>query len=213
MTQFPERLLSGYGRFMDGSYRAERDRYLELADRGQKPETLIISCCDSRAAPETIFNCGPGELFVIRNVANLVPAYAEGGDPFSTAAAMEFSILALKIKDIVVMGHGRCGGISAALDTGMEPLSPDNFVGRWIEPLAPLSEQVRNKEDLSAAERQTALERVSIYNSIRNLRSYPYIKALEEKGDVTLHGAWFDISSGELWVMDTATGDFSRPGQ
>ncbi|MCP4314977.1 MAG: carbonic anhydrase [Hyphomicrobiales bacterium] len=211
MKNFPDRLLSGYDRFMNGDYGEERDRYRELADRGQKPQTLIIACCDSRAAPETIFNSGPGELFVVRNVANLVPPYAPDGDFHSTSAALEFGVQSLRVKDIVVMGHGRCGGISAALDPNAEPHSPGDFIGQWMSLLAPVSSQIQQSTILTASERQTALERISIRNSIVNLRTFPCVKILEEKGKLNLHGAWFDISTGELWVMDQETGDFIRP--
>lgn len=213
MREFPDRLLSGYGRFMNGNYGDERDRYRQLAEKGQKPQTLIIACCDSRAAPETIFNAGPGELFVVRNVANLVPPYAPDGDFHSTSAALEFGVQSLRVRDIVVMGHGRCGGISAALDPDSEPLSPGDFIGQWMSLLAPVSEQIQQSTILTAGERQTALERISIRNSIANLRTFPCVKILEDKGKLDLHGAWFDISSGELWVMDPESGDFSRPGR
>lgn len=213
MTHFPERLLSGYSRFMSGNYNTERDRYHELAESGQKPQTLIVACCDSRAAPETVFNSGPGELFVVRNVANLVPPHAPTGHYHSTSAALEFAIQSLRVRDIVVMGHGRCGGISAALDPNAEPLSPGDFIGQWMSLLAPVSEQIQQSTILTTAERQTALERVSIRNSIQNLRTFPCVKILEDRGKLHLHGAWFDISTGELWVMDPETGDFSRPGQ
>ncbi|MEX3011867.1 carbonic anhydrase [Hoeflea sp. TYP-13] len=211
MNNFPDRLLSGYSRFMSGSYEDERQRYRELAEKGQKPQTLIIACCDSRAAPETIFNSGPGELFVVRNVANLVPPHAPDGDFHGTSAALEFAVQSLKVTDIVVMGHGRCGGISAALDPDAEPLSPGDFIGQWMSLLAPVSEQIQQNTVLTPGERQTALERISIRNSIGNLRTFPCVKILEDKGKLNLHGAWFDISSGELWVMDAETGDFARP--
>ena len=211
MTQFPDRLLSGYGRFMNGSYDAERDRYHELAEKGQKPQTLIIACCDSRASPETIFNARPGELFVVRNVANLVPPYAPDGEFHSTSAALEYAVQSLRVRDIVVMGHGRCGGIAAALDPAAEPLSPGDFIGQWMSLLAPVSEQIQQSTILTAGERQTALERISIRNSISNLRTFPCVKILEDRGKLHLHGAWFDISTGELWVMNPETGDFSRP--
>ena len=213
MKNFPERLLAGYRDFMDGRYTAERDRYTELADTGQKPEILVIACCDSRAAPETIFNCGPGELFVVRNVANLVPPYEPDGTYHAISAALEFAVQALRVKHILVMGHGRCGGISAALDPGDKPLSPGDFIGRWMSMLAPLTEQISSSEVLTKGERQTALERISIRNSIANLMTFPCVNILAGRGKLALHGAWFDISSGELWVMDPDTGDFSRPGR
>ncbi len=211
MKRFPDKLLNGYRDFMAGRYRDERERYGELADTGQKPEILVIACCDSRAAPETVFNCGPGELFVVRNVANLVPPYAPDGSFHSTSAALEFAVQALRVKHIVVMGHGRCGGIQAALDPAEKPLSPGDFIGKWMSMLTPLASQIQASTALTKSERQTALERVSVRNSIENLMTFPCVSILEGRGKVQLHGAWFDISTGELWVMDKQTGDFSRP--
>ncbi|EJZ20821.1 carbonic anhydrase, partial [Rhizobium sp. Pop5] len=115
MQRFPTLLLDGYRNFMNGRYADARDRYRQLAENGQSPSTLVIACSDSRAAPELIFDAGPGELFVIRNVANMVPPYEPDGHFHSTSAALEFAVQALKVSDIVVMGHGRCGGIRAAL--------------------------------------------------------------------------------------------------
>jgi carbonic anhydrase len=211
MAHLPERLLAGYRNFMAGRYSAESVRYRSLARDGQSPETMVIACCDSRAAPETIFDAGPGELFVLRNVANLVPPYAPDGQHHGTSAALEFAVQSLKVKSIVVMGHGRCGGISAALNPAAEPLSPGDFIGKWMGLVAPAAEAITGNALLTASERQTALERISIRFQIENLRTFPCVKILEEKGRLTLHGAWFDISSGELWVMDPKTGDFVRP--
>jgi carbonic anhydrase len=211
MLRFPKRLLDGYNDFMGGRYLDERDRYKALAEQGQKPQTLVIACCDSRAAPETIFNCGPGELFVIRNVANMVPPYEPDGNYHSTSAALEFAVQSLRVKDILVMGHGRCGGINAALNPDGEPLSPGDFIGKWMGMLRPTAAQIIGNTLMTTSERQTALERVSIRNSLANLRTFPCVKILEDKGKIQLHGAWFDISTGELWVMDPDTGDFARP--
>src|SRR6187402_3680550 len=122
MSHLPENLLAGYRNFMDGRYASESQRYRALAKEGQAPETMVIACCDSRAAPEAIFDAGPGELFVVRNVANLVPPYAPDGEFHSTSAALEFAVQSLKVTNIVVMGHGRCGGIRAALSPASEPL-------------------------------------------------------------------------------------------
>ncbi|HEX2146222.1 MAG TPA: carbonic anhydrase [Pseudorhizobium sp.] len=211
MQHFPERLLDGYRNFMNGRYTDERERYRTLAEAGQQPHTLVVACCDSRAAPETIFDCGPGELFVVRNVANMVPPYEPDGQYHATSAAIEFAVQALKIGNIVIMGHGRCGGIKAALDPNMEPLSPGDFIGKWMGLVRPAADQIQSNDLMTQSERQTALERVSIRNSLGNLRTFPYVRALEEQGQLQLHGAWFDISTGELWVMDGETGDFARP--
>ncbi len=210
MNNFPAKLLDGYRNFMSGRYTDERERYRVLADTGQRPHTLLIACCDSRAAPETIFDCGPGELFVVRNVANMVPPYEPDSQFHATSAALEYAIQVLKIRNIVVMGHGRCGGIQAALDPALEPLSPGDFIGRWMSLVRPAAEQIQNNDLMTPTERQTALERVSIRNSIANLLTFPFVQSGGEAGDLSVHGAWFDISTGELWIMDDK-GDFVRP--
>lgn len=211
MTHLPDRLLAGYRNFMSGRFASETQRYRTLAKEGQAPETMVIACCDSRSAPEAIFDAGPGELFVVRNVANLMPPYAPDGQFHATSAALEFAVQSLKVKNIVVMGHGRCGGIRAVLAPSAEPLSPGDFIGRWMSLLAPAAETVSSSTLMTAGERQTALERISIRHSIANLRTFPCVKILEGKGRLTLSGAWFDISTGELWIMNRDTGDFERP--
>lgn len=211
MTLLPDSLVAGYAAFMSGRYRDEEQRYQHLAREGQEPQTLVIACCDSRAAPETIFDAAPGELFVIRNVANLVPPYSPDGEYHSTSAALEFAIQALKVKHVVVLGHGRCGGIKAALAPEAAPLSPGDFIGKWMSLVEAPAKVVLANEHMTVGERQTALERISIRFSLANLRTFPCVSILEEKKRLTLHGAWFDISTGELWAMDPVTGDFHRP--
>lgn len=211
MGTFPENLLSGYRNFIDGRFSTERERYRELAREGQKPRTLVIACCDSRAAPETIFDSPPGELFVVRNVANLVPPYGPDGSYHGTSAALEYAIHSLEVTTILVLGHGRCGGIQAALDPSAGPLSAGDFIGKWMSLLEPVAGAVSSNELLTTSERQTALERISIRHSIANLRSFPRIAELEAEGKLQVCGAWFDILSGELWIMDPETGDFERP--
>ena len=211
MAHLPEHLLAGYNNFMSGRYGAESGRYRSLARDGQTPETMVIACCDSRSAPEVIFDAGPGELFVLRNVANLVPPFEPDGEFHSTSAALEFAVQSLKVKNVVVMGHGRCGGIKAALDTSAGPLSPGDVIGKWMSLIGPAAETVSSSTLMTTTERQTALERISIRYSLANLRTFPYVEALEGEGKLTLFGAWFDISTGELWVMNRETGDFERP--
>lgn len=211
MVDLPDSLLAGYRTFMREHFAHETSRYRHLADKGQSPETLVIACCDSRAAPETIFNTAPGEIFVLRNVANLIPPYEPDGEYHAASAALEFAVQSLKVKNIVVMGHGRCGGIKAALDTESAPLSPGDFIGKWMSLIAPAAEAISGNQLMTPSERQTALERISIRYSINNLRTFPCVDILEKKGKLSLHGAWFDISTGELWVMDHQTGDFKRP--
>ena len=207
---FPAHLLEGYQTFKDGRFAVEHERYRQLAERGQTPKTLVVACCDSRAAPETIFNAAPGDIFVVRNVANLVPPYEPDGSYHSTSAALEFAVQSLKVAHILVLGHGRCGGIKAALDPADEPLSPGDFIGKWMQLLEEAADAVAENSWMTQKERQTALERISIRYTIANLRTFPCVDILEKKGRLTLHGAWFDIAEGELWVMDPETGDFSR---
>ena len=211
MSDFPDSLLDGYRSFRDHRYEPERARYRALAEHGQTPEVMVIACCDSRSAPETIFHAAPGEIFVVRNVANLVPPYEPEGPHQSTSAALEFAVQSLKVRHIVVLGHGRCGGIRAALHPEAEPLSPGDFIGKWMTLLGPAAREVAADTGggRTEAERQTALERVSIRHSVANLRSFPCVSILEDRGRLHLHGAWFDIADGELWTMDPATGDFS----
>lgn len=204
-------MLNGYRNFITGRYVEDSVRYRSLANEGQTPKVLIVACCDSRAAPEVIFDVGIGEMFVVRNVANLIPPYGPDGDFHSTSAALEFAVQALKVEHVVVMGHGRCGGIKAALDTNFSPLSDNDFIGKWMSLVKPAAEAVSGNQLMTNGERQTALERISIRHSIANLRSFPYIQEREASGALSLHGCWFDISTGELWVMNTDTGDFERP--
>ena len=214
---FPERLLSGYASFRTNRLRYERGRYEALAEAGQKPEILLISCCDSRSGPETIFDSHPGELFVVRNVANLVPPFNPDDDYHGTSAALEFAVQALKVKHIVVMGHGRCGGINAYLqhmeDPETAPLSPGNFIGKWISMLdePAQSEAFKCHHDKPMDEKQRALEEVSIRHSIQNVRSFPCVNILQSRNQIQVHGAWFDISTGELWVLDEEKGKFIQP--
>ena len=188
----------------------ERERYKQLAYEGQKPETMVIACCDSRTVPETIFDTNPGEIFVMRNVANLVPPFHPDKEYHATSAALEFAVQSLNVKNIVVLGHARCGGIKSALDLDGKPLSSVDFIGKWMGLLTPAAEAVATNTLMTSSERQTALERISIRYSINNLRTFPWIKRREDQGKLALHGAWFDIATGELWIMDRRTGDFIR---
>ena len=210
LSDLPESLLEGYRSFKGGRYRRERARYRTLAEHGQSPGTMVIACCDSRSAPETVFDAGPGEIFVVRNVANLVPSHEPDRGCDGTSAALEFAVQGLKVRHIVVLGHGRCGGIRAALSPDTEPLSPRDFIGRWMRQAEPAVHAVVAAGSLTDAERQSALERASVRRSVANLRTFPFVSSLEDEGRLSLHGAWFDIAEGDLWTMDPVTGDFSR---
>ncbi len=210
MNTFPSSLLAGYQTFRAGRYLRESPRYSTLAVQGQTPKILMIACCDSRAAPEIIFNAHPGEIFVIRNVANLVPPRKPDGEAHSTSAALEYAIEALKVEHIVVLGHGRCGGIAAALSPKPATQSSGDFIGKWMDLLQPAMANIKNEDDIPLAEKQHALEYASIQNSLQNLRSFPAIVELENAGKLHLHGAWFDISLGTLWVLDSKTSAFAQ---
>src|SRR4029453_5218897 len=140
---FPERLANGYRSFLSGRFASERSRYEMLAETGQRPEIMVIGCVDSRVSPEVIFDAAPGELLVVRNVANLVPRYEPDRDfQHGTSAALEFGVQALRVSHIVVLGHASCGGIRAFADD-QEPLSPGDFIGRWMSQIAPAAERIR----------------------------------------------------------------------
>jgi carbonic anhydrase len=203
---FPERLTEGYRSFLGDRFQREQRRYEALAG-GQSPEIMVISCCDSRVSPEVVFDASPGELFVVRNVANLVPPYETGGEYHGTSAALEFAVQALKVKHIVVLGHARCGGIRAFADPS-EPLSPGDFIGRWMNLVAPAAEKIGPRQgDLSAYVQK--LELAAIENSLSNLMTFPCIRILVERGKLQLHGAYFGIATGVLMVRDPQTGQFS----
>ena len=211
MQNFPKNLLAGYSEFMAGEYRDKQDSYHQLAEKGQTPKTMIISCCDSRATPETIFNTSVGELFVVRNVANLVPPFAPTNNSYhGTSSALEFAVQALKVENIVVMGHALCGGINAALNPMENPLSKGDFIGNWLEMIEPSAKQIKNDKNISSENEQLELERKSICNSINNLRSFPFIAGKEARSELALHGAWFDIKSGQLWILDNETNSFKK---
>ena len=204
---FPDRLLAGYRAFLDDRFARERDRYEALAEKGQSPEIMVIGCCDSRVSPEVIFDASPGELFVVRNVANLVPPFETGGRHHGTSAALEFAVQALKVKHIVVLGHARCGGIRAFADEAA-PLSPGDFIGRWMSLIAPAAARVPKRDgDLSGY--LTRLELAAIENSLMNLMTFPCVRILAERGRLHLHGAYFGVATGMLLVRDPATGAFT----
>lgn len=200
----PEILLNGYGKFREFKYARHAQRYMRLAVESQKPETMVIACCDSRAAPETIFDASAGELFVVRNVANLVPPYAPDANRHSTSAAIEFAVHGLGVKHIVVMGHGRCGGIAAVVKD-MNPLSKGDFIGKWMADVKDVVDTVQVPHDCSTHEHHTLVERASIVHSLANIRTFPWIARLEDTGEIQVIGAWFDVALGELHVYNEAT--------
>jgi carbonic anhydrase len=168
---------------------------------------MVIGCCDSRVSPEVIFDARPGELFVVRNVANIVPPYAPDGQAHGVSAALEFGVGALKVRHIVVLGHARCGGVKAFAEKAA-PLSPGDFIGQWMRLMAPAAEKVGAADTLDWTDYLTRLEQANVANSLDNLKTFPGLRKLIERGDVAIHGAYFGVATGELSVRDEATGAF-----
>jgi carbonic anhydrase len=209
---FPQRLIDGYDAFASGRLQSEQHRYRELAERGQTPEIMVIGCCDSRVSPEVIFDARPGELFVVRNVANLVPPYEQEGKYHGVSAALEFGVGVLKVKHIVVLGHARCGGVQAYAEDA-DPISPGDFIGRWMSLMAPAAEKVGPRGEMSRGEFLARMEKASVVNTLDNLMTFPRLRKLIERGTVALHGAYFGVAKGELSVLDRATGEFRPVGR
>ncbi len=199
-------LIEGYRRFRADAYRQQKARYDELANEGQAPPVMVISCCDSRVDPATIFDTVPGQVFALRNVANLVPPFEIGGGLHGASAAIEFGVLGLEVKHIVVLGHGQCGGIKAAL-ADANPGSGNNiFIDNWMGIVRSARDEV---VACAPADPQRALEWEAIKVSLANLRTFPFIAEREANGELKLHGAWFAIAEGNLYVLDEESGDFA----
>ncbi len=195
--KIPPKLSTGYRQFRGERYRTEADLY-QAAARGQSPATMIIACADSRVDPATIFAAAPGELFVVRNVAALVPPYETAGSYHGTSAALEFAVTVLQVSNVVVLGHGMCGGIAASLQAAVDrPVG--RFIGPWMEQIATVRDELLERIQPAHAElRQQALERMAIQHSLDNLITFPFVAESVEKGSLVLHGAWFSIAEGEL---------------
>jgi len=209
MTDFAD-LISGYRRFQRNGWASQRSRWAELAE-GQSPNIMVIACSDSRVDPSTIFDASPGQMFVVRNVANLVPPFELGGGRHGVSAALEFAVTQLEVSEILVMGHGACGGCSAALSQNFKHAKPGEggFISRWIEMLDEARETViQNHGPGLTAGAIRAMEHEAVKVSLANLRTFPCIQEREAAGSLALHGAWFAINEGELYVFDTGSGEF-----
>jgi len=204
---FPQQLIDGYRAFLIGRLRHEQDRFRGLAESGQSPQIMVIGCCDSRVSPEVIFDARPGELFVVRNVANIVPPYAPDGHAHGVSAALEFGVGALKVRHIVVLGHAQCGGVKAFAEDA-EPLSPGDFIGNWMKLMSPAAEKLGPRGTLSRDEYLTRLEQANVVNSIENLMTFPRLRTVIERRQVLVHGAYFGVATGQLSARDPATEKF-----
>jgi carbonic anhydrase len=206
-------LLEGYRRFRTGAYQEQRRRYDALADKGQAPGVLVIACSDSRVDPTRVFDTEPGQMFVVRNVANLVPPFDP--DPthgqHSTSAAIEYAVTQLKVHHILVLDHARCGDIKASIEGMFDDAAPGEggFIKRWMSQIAPARDTIRAAAQLSPdIDACSTLELAAIRLSIDNLRSFPFIAEAEEYGALHLQGALFDIAEGVLRVLNHESGKF-----
>jgi carbonic anhydrase len=205
MTMFPEDLADGFRLFHATDYARNLNHYRQLAEQGQAPRVMLIACADSRVSPGSIFKAKIGEIFTVRNVANLVPPYETTGKYHGVSAALQFAVTSLKVQHIIVMGHSQCGGIKSCLHGAHMPSS--DFVSNWMSLLDETRAELLAKNprpELAPA----MLERAGIKTSLANLRSFPDVKKREDDGDLQLHGAHFNIGTGMLSVLNEETGQF-----
>lgn len=209
MTDFADMIL-GYRRFRAEGMGRQRERWAELA-QGQSPKVMVVACSDSRVDPATIFDASPGEMFVVRNVANLVPPFELGKGRHGVSAALEFAVTQLEVPEIVVMGHGQCGGCRAALLQNFKDAPPGEggFISRWISMLDEgRAEVAAAHPDPHSPEAQRAMEHCAVRVSLENLKTFPCMQERLAAGTIALHGAWFALEEGRLYVLDQETGDF-----
>lgn len=204
-------MIEGYRRFRSGTYNMQKERFDRLADEGQSPKLMIIACSDSRVDPAQIFDVDPGEIFVVRNVAALVPPFETTPGHHGVSAALEFAVQFLRVKQIVVMGHGLCGGCKAALTQSMHGTEPGQggFIADWIDLLDDAREEVAAAHGTEGREAERAMEMAGVKVSLANLRTFPCVSELESRGKLKLRGAFFAISDGVLHLLDEESGVFA----
>ena len=204
-------LIEGYRRFREKSWEGERGRWAELAE-GQSPKVMILACADSRSDPAQIFDSRPGEMFVARNIAALAPPYETSSGFHGVSAALEFAVTQLEVGEILVMGHGMCGGCAAALTGQFDdvPSGEGHFIGDWVRMLEAKRDEVRARHSQLDRDAFLDMEREAVKVSLANLRTFPWIAEREKRGELKLHGAHFSIAEGRLSILDEAEGDF-RP--
>jgi carbonic anhydrase len=205
------KLIDGYRRFRKEDWSRERERWAELSE-GQSPQVMILSCADSRVDPSQIFDARPGEIFVVRNIAALAPPYETSSGYHGVSAALEFAVTQLEVSEILVMGHGLCGGCAAALTGQFDGAEhgEGHFIADWVGMLDEARDRVRSKHAAIDADARLAMEREAVKVSLANLRTFPWIREREEAGTLKLHGAHFSIAEGRLYMLDEAEDDF-RP--
>lgn len=209
MPEFAQ-LLDGYRRFRENGYPRQRQRYDRLVAEGQSPKLMVIGCSDSRVDPAQIFDVDPGEIFVVRNVAALVPPFETTPGLHGVSAALEFAVQFLQVKQIVVMGHGMCGGCKAALTRDLHGSAPGEggFIANWIHMLDDVRDPIALRLGTEGREAERAMEMAAVGVSLANLRTFPCVREKEASGELKLRGAFFAISEGVLYVRDEATGSF-----
>ena len=202
-------LLHGYRRFREQGWKPERERWAELRE-GQQPRVMVIACADSRVDPAHIFDVRPGEIFVVRNVAALVPPFETTPGHHGVSAALEFAIQVLRVREIVVMGHGMCGGCQAALTQELHGTEPGQggFIANWIDMLDGVRDPIAEQFGTTGREAERAMEQAAVKVSLANLRTFPCIQEKEKRGSLTLRGAYFAISDGVLHLLDEQSGLF-----
>ena len=210
MTRLTD-LVDGYHRFRATDWQTERERWSELAE-GQSPKVMVLTCADSRVDPAHIFDARPGEMFVTRNIAALAPPYETSSGFHGVSAALEFAVTQLEVGEILVMGHGLCGGCAAALTGQFEDSTPGegHFIADWVRMLNGARDEVRARHEQIDREAFLDMEREAVKVSLANLRTFPWIVERERAGSLKLHGSHFSISEGRLYVLDEAEGSF-RP--
>lgn len=203
------RLVAGYRRFRENGWISNRERWADLRE-GQDPQVMVIACSDSRVDPSQIFDVDPGEIFVVRNVAAMVPPFETTPGLHGVSAALEFAVQFLQVKEIVVMGHGMCGGCRAALTQEMRGFAPGEggFVANWISLLDDARDEVVRAHGTTGRRAERAMEEAGVKVSLDNLRTFPCIRSKERDGELKLTGAVFSISDGLLHVLDEAEGHF-----
>ncbi len=211
MTKFPQFLIDGHQRFKDTTPKETKDKYEQLADQGQKPGVLVVGCSDSRADPITIFHAEPGDLFVVRNVANIVPPYVTTGAHHGVSSALEFGILHLGIEHVLVLGHAGCGGIKAVMDPETEKRDDLLFVSTWVSIMSETRDAVlKDMPDATEDEKLKALELRAINSSLTNLMTFPFVKEKVAEGKLSLHGGYFDVRSASMFISDPETKEFYK---
>ncbi len=203
-------LIEGYRRFRESAWNPRRERWAALG-AGQEPRIMVIACSDSRVDPAQIFDVDPGEIFVVRNVAAMVPPFETTPGHHGVSAALEFAVQFLKVREIVVMGHGLCGGCKAALTQSMHGTEPGQggFIADWIDLLDEAREEVVAVHGTEGREAERAMEMAGVKVSLANLRTFPCVQELEKQGRLKLRGAFFAISDGVLHLLDDDTGEFA----